>query len=57
MWECGNRAAKCVLQQLNPGIILVVNSQGGLEYRGFELGRGGITRLQHGYFDHQVRDT
>ena len=56
MWEYGNRAAKCALQQLNPGILLLVNGQGGLEYRGFELGRGGITRLQRGYFDYQVTD-
>ena len=56
MWEHGNRAAKCVLQLLNPGILLLINSQGKLEYRGFELGRGGITRLQRGYFDYQVID-
>ena len=50
MYEYGNQAARCQLLRLNPGAVIVVNSQGGLEYRGFDVNRsgggGGATRLQ-----------
>ena len=48
MYEYGNQAARCQLLRLNPDALIVVNGQGGLEYRGFVMGKsgGGATNLQ-----------